>query len=281
MLAQKKKRTWCYWAGLILFTAAVVNAQAPDPPFPSLLSSDGARHKVNSAIYLGTSVDGECDAGNDQDEDDGIQFLSPLTGNRTLVIAVQASLKGYINGWIDLNGDGDWRDDGEHLLRDARVNAGKTLLSVFIKSVNSQKLLYARFRYSSESGLSFTGWAPDGEVEDYALRFMDEDATEAGFITKIGVSPEDYTLENNYPNPFNPETTIPFQLKEAGYVRLDVYNIKGEHVRTLVNDHRAAGRYLTSWNGVNEQGLLQSSGTYLIHFRVNGFSQTRRMEFLK
>jgi hypothetical protein len=93
--------------------------------------------------------------------------------------------------------------------------------------------------------------------------------------------PSEYSLEQNYPNPFNPETRINFSTKEAGRVRLKIYNMQGQVVSTLVNRHSKPGSYNMSWNGTNSQGLLVPSGVYYYELSINGFKASRKMTLTK
>ncbi len=77
-------------------------------------------------------------------------------------------------------------------------------------------------------------------------------------------------LNGNYPNPFNPETTISYQLKKSGFVNITVYNLKGEKVKTLVNETKSAGHYLQKWTAKDNYGKSISSGVYFYRFSVNG-----------
>jgi len=74
----------------------------------------------------------------------------------------------------------------------------------------------------------------------------------------------------NFPNPFNPETTIEFNLIEDGEVQLDIYNIKGQKIRSLLTDQIIAGEHSIVWNGKNASGKKVSSGVYLYKLIVNG-----------
>jgi hypothetical protein len=74
----------------------------------------------------------------------------------------------------------------------------------------------------------------------------------------------------NYPNPFNPETTINYSLKENTKVSLNIYNIKGQIVATLVNQNKGAGNHSIAWNGNDDSGNLVSSGIYFYKLSVNG-----------
>jgi hypothetical protein len=88
-------------------------------------------------------------------------------------------------------------------------------------------------------------------------------------------------LKGNYPNPFNPETTISYDIKEASPVRLDVYNVKGQLVRTLVNQDQASGRYRVVFNGRDEKNSPLSSGIYLYRFTAGTYSNTRKMMLME
>jgi hypothetical protein len=95
------------------------------------------------------------------------------------------------------------------------------------------------------------------------------------------VLPSEYSLCQNYPNPFNPETDIRYGLPEAGHVRLDVYNILGQRIVTLVNEKQEAGYKSVTWNGRDERGTHLSSGIYFYALRVGHFSETRKMILTK
>ncbi len=86
-----------------------------------------------------------------------------------------------------------------------------------------------------------------------------------------------FQLFANYPNPFNPGTTIAYEVPKAGHVRLGVYNMLGEKIRVLVDGVQAAGRHQVRWNGRDERGRSLPSGVYLYRIEADGFRQTRRM----
>ncbi|MCF7804131.1 MAG: lamin tail domain-containing protein [Candidatus Marinimicrobia bacterium] len=90
-----------------------------------------------------------------------------------------------------------------------------------------------------------------------------------------------FDLEQNYPNPFNPTTTIKYQLPEQANVRLVVYNMLGQQVRTLVNEQKEAGYYTVQWDGINNNGVKISSGVYFYHIKAGEFNLTRKMVFMK
>ncbi|MCD4795659.1 MAG: T9SS type A sorting domain-containing protein, partial [Candidatus Cloacimonetes bacterium] len=88
-------------------------------------------------------------------------------------------------------------------------------------------------------------------------------------------------LTGNYPNPFNPETNISFSVKEAGKVTLEIYNIKGEKVRTLVKGHREAAYYNVTWNGKDNSGKQVASGVYFYKMKTGKYVSTKKMILMK
>ena len=106
------------------------------------------------------------------------------------------------------------------------------------------------------------------------------------------VNISDYRLYQNYPNPFNPTTRIGYRLKERGYVKLYVYDIKGELIQTLVNQYQQGGYYEVEFSGKTEKGSASlasrlSSGIYIYQIMVRSennipvFSDIHKMILLK
>jgi len=98
--------------------------------------------------------------------------------------------------------------------------------------------------------------------------------------------PEKYLLAQNFPNPFNPNTWIPYALPEVSYVIIRIYNISGQLVRTLDLGDKPAGVHFTKqqaayWDGRNEAGKAVVSGVYFYNIRAGNFSATRRMVIVK
>ena len=94
-------------------------------------------------------------------------------------------------------------------------------------------------------------------------------------------APQEYTLVQNYPNPFNPETTIEYRLPKSDEVRLEVFNVLGQHIRTLVNTRQDAGTYTMTWDGMDNEGLPVASGVYYYRFQAGEFADTKSMLLLK
>jgi len=115
---------------------------------------------------------------------------------------------------------------------------------------------------------------------DMPERFAFQDPTDAGDADN-SVLPTDYALEQNYPNPFNPTTTIQFALPVQSEVKLDVYNLLGQKVRTLKNENMDAGAYEVEWDGTNDGGAKVASGVYFYKLETSDFVDTKKMMMVK
>jgi len=94
--------------------------------------------------------------------------------------------------------------------------------------------------------------------------------------------PKVYDLAQNHPNPFNPTTTIRYQVPPpGGMVTLAIYNVAGQLVRTVVSEVRAPGYYAPVWKGTDNRGTEVSSGIYFVRMKAPGFVKTRKMVLLK
>ncbi|MEE8389433.1 MAG: GEVED domain-containing protein, partial [Anaerolineae bacterium] len=154
----------------------------PEPPYPTTLIQDGARHIILSAgnPTLGATVDAEVDGqpstdatGDDSsgtpDDEDGVRFESPIVAGQiaTLTITGTNVTGALLNAWIDFNGNGDLTDAGEQIFTDETLNAGANVLTISVPAIVLSTTLNSRFRYSTIGGLTPTGEATDGEIEDH------------------------------------------------------------------------------------------------------------------
>lgn len=149
-------------------------------PYPTTLAASGAQHGIVPGLHLGSQLDWEDDGqpgthatGDDtadDDDEDGVAFTSTISPDRTAYVDVTASDSGRLDAWLDFNDDGDWADDGEQIFDSEELSAGVNALSfgVPLDAVLTDAT-FARFRFASEGGLSYTGLADDGEVEDYEV----------------------------------------------------------------------------------------------------------------
>ncbi len=93
--------------------------------------------------------------------------------------------------------------------------------------------------------------------------------------------PDAAFLAQNFPNPFNPNTTIAFGLKSGGFVNLSIYNAAGQLVTVLIDESRPAGPYAAVWNGKAENGTTAASGVYFYRLITNEFKETKKMILLR
>jgi hypothetical protein len=119
----------------------------------------------------------------------------------------------------------------------------------------------------------------DAEVT-LPITLTDEQGCSWTFQTTLradSARPAETALYTNYPNPFNPSTTIRFSLKDAANVKIVIYNSIGQAVRTLVDGPLSAGMHSLQWSGTNDQGMKAASGVYFYYFTAGGVHQTRKM----
>ncbi len=163
-------------------------------PYPTLLADNGPVHAIVGPLHLGAYIDGEADGFQGQDPDnpnatddntgtpddeDGVVFPEPFAPGFTSQIEVTVETgnlaPGFLQAWIDFNGDGDWSDPNEQIFTNRYLGAGTYSLDVSVPANAVPGLTYARFRYANAMNLSFVGPATTGEVEDYQVRIYGPD----------------------------------------------------------------------------------------------------------
>ena len=127
-------------------------------------------------------------------------------------------------------------------------------------------------------------WVADSV--DYTAAYFNsmDDCIEACFLAshdEINQLPHAFNLYNNYPNPFNPVTTLRYDLPEDALVNITIYDIMGRIVRTLINSQQNAGFKSIQWNATNDAGSPLSAGLYLYKIQADNFVKTRKMVLLK
>ena len=117
-----------------------------------------------------------------------------------------------------------------------------------------------------------------------SYRYLGVDGEEiaAGSETiEIVPVPTDFALHNNYPNPFNPTTSIDFDLPEDGNVILMIYDVMGREVATLQNSEMKAGYHSVRWDARNQMGRKVAAGVYFYQIKTARYLKTRKMVLLK
>ena len=170
---------------LIVASLGVDFGDAPGS-FPNLIGDvhgEGPQHALNAnGLFLGSGVSVDTDGKESpfadlDDLDDGVLLNTIIAGDTSSTITILSSGTGFIDAWIDFNNDGDWNDPGEKILTSRAVVAGANSVSVVLPSGIVVGEVAARFRLSSAGGLSTTGNAADGEVEDYLVTIIPENFT--------------------------------------------------------------------------------------------------------
>jgi hypothetical protein len=169
----------------------------------------------------------------------------------------KASLNGMpAEGYIAAFVDGECR--AAHSIENGNLSLvinGEKTEEVYFKLYNNGTI------YESNQSVSTD---PGNDVSDLVVFFGNGEAPSVTRMTSI------------YPNPFNPQTTIGYELSQPGNVRLEVFNIKGQKIASLLNNVQQAGEYKYTWNATEEV-----SGVYFLRFQTDGHSETRKVILMK
>ncbi len=187
---------------------------------------------------------------------------------------------------------------------DTRDNPGTYLSSLYYAYSSDQGETWSPNFRLSDAFNPHLGWPQQDKMGDYfhmisdsggahlawAATFGGEQNVYYGHITPVLVSigetsgyfrPVQSQLSPNYPNPFNPSTTIQYELKQASKVTLKIYNLLGQEVRTLVNAQKLSGSHSVIWDGKNNHGQRVTSGVYFYRLQAGDFVKTRKMVLVK
>jgi hypothetical protein len=137
---------------------------------------------------------------------------------------------------------------------------------------------------SSSSGINWYNFVSNTASDSaykYVVRAYVHFGTVTGVSQPIELVPSTFTLGNNYPNPFNPSTTIRYSIPTTGYVRLRVFDVSGRELASLVNGVQSAGTHVVNWHGTDDGGRTLASGAYFYTLESLGQRITRRMVLLK
>jgi hypothetical protein len=166
--------------------------------------------------------------------------------------------------WSGLTGDSDelaTGSDGFGIAKSDKINKKESGYFVFTVT----NVIKSGWTYDEQGMSGLAPWNVAGKIV-------------AEKSESISTKPD---LIGNYPNPFNPETYIYFQLPEATHVVVAVFNTRGQEIRRLVDSKYAAGYHSLRWEGMDNQGNSVSSGVYLYQLRTATFSQVRKMSLLR
>ncbi len=250
---------------------------APDPAYPTLLASNGARHEVLPAANptLGTNVDTEADGqpnsnatGDDaagSDDEDGVVFPAELIpGTDGTVQLTTGATGGTISCWVDFERDGDWSGPGEQIVTDVVLAASTVASRTFFVPVGSpQGNAPVRCRISSQPGLGVTGSAPDGEIEDHLAGVGVEDPSIGVAKRLVGIDRQGGTIY---------DVVFEIQVANLGNVPLSNVQITENLALTFVDAGSFSVLSLTSadltvnpgFNGGGDTSLLAAGSTLAV-----------------
>lgn len=132
---------------------------------------------------------------------------------------------------------------------------------------------------------NFKGILDDIRIYNYALPYSNIQSL-YDFVTDVKDEqeiklPKNFGLTQNYPNPFNNQTSIEYQLSTQSIVKLEIFNVMGQKIKTLMNEEKLPGYYNINWDGKNDFGASVNSGIYFIKFSSDKFSEIKKMTLLK
>lgn len=154
-------------------------------------------------------------------------------------------------------------------------------------SIATNAFGYVNLDTTENSSVGLVGYTDNNQFAIYRGESLPLNRLWACRVNNAYVSNEDplqspsVLSSRNYPNPFNPSTTISYELKEANNVSVEIYNAKGQLVRNLLNEAKTAGDYDVEWNGRDNNGLSVASGVYLYKIQAGKYSNTKKMMLMK
>lgn len=182
-----------------------------------------------------------------------------------------------------------WNQESQQASLEWQPSEASDLSHYNIYRSNSEEFSPAESnRVQSTTAASWTDTSDDCWGSYYLLTVVDDGGNESEFVAPSEASGTGsqnlstaFVLHAAYPNPFNPQTTIAFELRNPGMVRLDIFTIDGKLVTGLVHGDKAAGRHQVIWQGQNSKGERVSSGAYFYRLQAGDRTETKRMTLVK
>ena len=201
----------------------------------------------------------------------------------------------YVGALGDINGDGydDFAvSDPSDSTESATGKNGDGSVHIFLggkgPTGTADVVMYGTGGEGLGAGMWSVGDLNDDDMDDFAVSaatggkiYIYSGAGLTAGIASSDLVPSGFTLSQNFPNPFNPNTEIAYEIPQEGMVSLKVFNMLGQEVSTIVNEIQAPGAHNVSWGGINNRGEMVASGVYSYVLEVNGSKLTRKMLLMR
>lgn len=235
------------------------------------------------------------------------KWVSVASGNVTLKAGTHTMKFFAKTGGFNLNKIDVYPPSSKSTLELITPNGGESYPAGSVQEItwSGYKVANVRIGFSSDGGANWTSvvsstnalwgayrWKVPATVSDNCkIMILDKDDL-TNSVTSTGVfkvtnstsvekntsgQPEGFMLEQNFPNPFNPSTSIRFSIPKETSVSLKVYDILGREIKTIVNDNLSAGNYNMRWNGEDNNNKTVAGGAYLCRLTAGGYSQIQKM----
>lgn len=255
-----------------------------------LISNDGGTCvweivDINAQLYtLPTPASGDILTADSDLCGSGTTLLSTAT------LSDPVDLSSYSLVKVDF--DSDWRifDSADEALLDISVDGGNSWINLLHYDGVSVRDTHVQIDVSSIAGNQDSvvfrfvsiqpGWDWWWAIDNFSISVRPGTIVALDDPKNLNV-PESFALHRNYPNPFNPTTTIRYDLRSDVNVSLKIYNVLGQEVRTLASGFQQAGSRSAVWDGKNDFGRQVASGIYVYRIEAGKFRQTRKMMLLK
>lgn len=178
--------------------------------------------------------------------------------------------------------------NGKVLIAGGTVTAASKSVEIYDPTINTfsetDSMITRRQQHTATllaDGIVLLAGGYDGSANTrLAELYMSDPATNIREGNAPGI-PSSFVLSQNYPNPFNPDTRIQYKLPAISEVKIVVYNLKGQNVKTLFEGEQAAGRHSLLWDGTTDAGERVASGVYLLRLTAGNYAATKKMVFVQ
>ena len=202
-----------------------------------------------------------------------IEVIVDGTTSRGYGFQASAQVEDITAGSFALNNNSSQLEiNGNYIQQNARNESGSWVFNWIAPMTDVGQITF------SGSGLATGGSSSTSGDNVYTTEIS---ISSIPLSTQVGLDPKNFSLHNNYPNPFNPMTTINYEILEKSFVEILIHDLQGNLIVKLYSGIQSPGLKSLQWYANNSVGIPVSSGTYLYSIKSNGHSQTKTMIFLK